>query len=144
ADTVWYHSTTTSPLQGGTFSAYELNEHRYSFFHVHADTLFEDSAWVITQGTSEIHYPSIPLCKASQQLGDTLRYFDRVAGVERMTTYRAHLSLRTAWMPWTELLVFEDRVLDFITYRIHRRDDLVREVARYVVGDGMYLVWPAE
>jgi hypothetical protein len=144
ADTVWHHSTTTSPLQGGTFSAYELNEHRYSFFHVHADTLFEDSAWVITQGTTEIHYPSIPLCKAGQQLGDTLRYFDRVAGVERMTTFRAHLSLRTAWMPWTELLVFEDRVLDFITYRIHRRKDLVREVARYVVGDGLYLVWPAD
>lgn len=144
ADTVWHHSTTTSPLQGGTFSAYELNEHRYSFFHVHADTLFEDSAWVISQGTTEIHYPSIPLCMTGQQLGDTLRYFDRVAGVERMTTYRAHLSLRTPWMPWTELLVFEDRVLDFITYRIHRREDLVREVARYVVGDGLYLVWPAE
>ena len=61
-----------------------------------------------------------------------------------MTTYRAHLSLRTAWMPWTELLVFEDRVLDIITYRIHRREDLVREVARYVVGDGLYLVWPAD
>lgn len=144
ADTVWHHSTTESPLQGGAFSAYELNEHRYSFFHVRADTVFEDSAWVLTQGTTEIHYPSIPLCKAGQQLGDTLRYFDRVAGVERMTTYRAHLSLRTPWMPWTDLLVFEDRVSDFITYRIHRRDDLVREVARYVVGDGLYLVWPAE
>jgi hypothetical protein len=144
ADTVWHHSTTESPLQGGPFSAYELNEHRYSFFHVRADTLFEDSAWVITQGTTEIHYPSIPLCKAGQQLGDTLRYFDRVAGVERMTTYRAHLSLRTPWMPWSDLLVFEDRVNDFITYRIHRRDDLVREVARYVVGDGLYMVWPDE
>lgn len=33
-----------------------------------------------------------------------------------MTTYRAHLSLRTAWMPWIEAVVFEDRVLDHITY----------------------------
>ena len=47
-------------------------------------------------------------------------------------------------MPWTELLVFEDRVLDIITYPIHRWNDLVREVARYVVGDGLYLVWPDE
>ena len=58
--------------------------------------------------------------------------------------HRAHLSLRTPRMPRTELLVFEGRVLDFITYRIHRREDLVREVARYVVGDGLYLVWPDE
>ena len=144
ADTVWHHSATVGRLQGGDFSAYELNEHRYSFFHVSADTLFEDSAWVITQSTTEVHYPSIPLCYNDQQLGDTIRYFDQKAGVERMTTYRAHLSLRTPWMPWTELLVFEDRVLDFITYRIHRREDLVREVARYVMGDGLYLVWPAD
>lgn len=143
ADTVWHHSATVRPAEGGPFSAYELNEHRYSFFHVHADTLFEDSAWVLTQGTTEVHYPSIPLCKNGQQLGDTLRYFDRVAGVGRMTTYRAHLSLRTPWMPWSDLLVFEDRVNDFITYRIHRSEDLVREVARYVAGDGLYLVWPA-
>ena len=47
-------------------------------------------------------------------------------------------------MPWTELLVFEDRVLDIITYPIHRWNDLVHEVARYVVGDGLYLVWPAD
>ena len=45
-------------------------------------------------------------------------------------------------MPWTELLVFEDRIGDHLTYRIHRREDLVREVARYVVGDGLYVNWP--
>ena len=144
ADTVWHHSTTESPLQGGAFSAYELNEHRYSFFHVRADTLFEDSAWVLTNGSTELHHAAVPLCWQGQQLGDTAWYTDHHAGVERMTTLRAHLSLRTPWMPWTDLLVFEDRVNDFITYRIHRRDDLVREVARYVVGDGVYMVWPAD
>lgn len=41
---MWHHSATVGPLQGDALSAYELNEHRYSFFHVSADTLFEDSA----------------------------------------------------------------------------------------------------
>jgi hypothetical protein len=39
-------------------------------------------------------------------------------------------------------VVFEDRILDQITYRIHRREDLVRELARYHVLDGLYLNWP--
>ena len=41
-----------------------------------------------------------------------------------------------------DLVVFEDRILDFTTYRIHRRDDLVREVARYKAMDGLYISWP--
>lgn len=142
-DTVWHHSESVPPSDGGLFSIFSMRNQRYTFYHLHGDTLVEDSAWAFVQGTTEIGYPPTPLCWHGQHLGDTLRYFDRMAGVERMTTYRAHLSLRTAWMPWTELLVFEDRVLDFITYRIHRPEDLVREVARYVVGDGLYLVWPA-
>ena len=90
----------------------------------------EDSAWAFIQGTTDIGHPAVPLCWQGQQLGDTLRYFDRMAGVERMTTYRAHLSLLTAWMAWTNAIVFEDRIGEYITYRIHRRDDLVRELAR--------------
>ena len=144
ADTVWYHSATVSPLEGGALSAYELNEHRYSFFNVVADTLFEDSAWVLTNGTTEIHDSRVPLCWQGQHIGDTARYFDHLAGVERMTTYRADLRMRTPWMPWTDLVVFEDRALNFIAYRIHRREDLVRELARYVAGDGVYMVWPAD
>ena len=81
---------------------------------------------MITQGTTEVHYPSIPLCKNDQQQGDTIRYFDHKAGVERMTTYRAHLSLRTPWMPWTELLVFEDRVFE----GVQRLEDLVQLICR--------------
>ena len=143
-DTVWHHSEHTLPSSGGAFSVFSMQNQRYTFYHLNADTLVEDSAWAFIQGTTEIGYPAGPLCWQGQQLGDTLWYFDQLAGLQRMTTYRAHLSLRTAWMPWSELLVFEDRVLDIITYRIHRREDLVREVARYVVGDGLYLMWPAD
>lgn len=143
-DTVWHHSEHVPPTAGGAFSIFTMRNQRYTFYHLNADTLVEDSAWACIQGTTEIGHPAVPLCWQGQQLGDTLWYFDQLAGLQRMTTYRAHLSLRTAWVPWTELLVFEDRIGDHITFRIHRRDDLVREVARYVVGDGLYLVWPAE
>lgn len=142
-DTVWHHSEHIPPSAGGAFSVFSMRNQRYTFYHLNADTLVEDSAWAFLQGTTEIGHPAVPLCWQAQHLGDTLWYFEQLAGLQRMTTYRAHLSLRTPWMPWTELLVFEDRVLDFIIYRIHRREDLVREVARYVVGDGLYLMWPS-
>jgi hypothetical protein len=102
----------------------------------------EDSAWLLTQGTTEIHYPAIPLCWQGQQVGDTLWYFDALAGLERMTTLRATLDLRLPWGSLADLLVFEDRILDHITYRIHRKEDLVRELARYPLGDGLYVSWP--
>ncbi len=144
ADTIWHHSATISPAQGGNFSAYELNEQRYSFFHLNADTLVEDSTWSLTQGTTEIHDPAIPMAWQGQQLGDTLWYFDRIAGAKRMTTLRATLDLKMPWGTVNDLLVFEDRVADYINYRIHRGRDLALELARYVVGDGLYVVWPAE
>ena len=138
-DTVWHHSDSLPPAAGGTFSVFSMRNQRYTFYHLNADTLVEDSAWAFMQGTTEVGYPAVPLCWQGQQLGDTLWYFDQLAGLHRMTTYRAHLSLRTAWMPWMDAVVFEDRILDHITYRIHRRQDLVREAARYVVGDGLYV-----
>ncbi len=141
-DTVWHHSESVPPSAGGPFSVFSMRNQRYTFYHLHADTLVEDSAWAFVQGTTEVGYPAVPLCWQGQQVGDTLWYFDQIAGMERMTTYRAHLSLRTAWLPWTEAVVFEDRIGDHITYRIHRRNDLVREIGRYTVGDGLYLGTP--
>lgn len=141
-DTVWHHSETIPPAQGGAFSVYDQAYQRYTFYHLHADTLVEDSAWVLSQNTTEIGYPAIPMCWHAQEVGDTLWYFDRLAGVDRMTSLRATLDLKTPWGTLTGLVVFEDRIQDFITYRIHRREDLVRELARYKPGDGLYAAWP--
>lgn len=143
-DTVWHHSDLVGPSSGGAFSVFSRRNQRYTFYHLNGDTLVEDSAWAYVQGTTEVGYPAVPLCWQGQQLGDTLRYFDQMAGIERMTTYRAHLSLRTAWLSSSDLLVFEDRILDHITYRIHSRNDLVRELGRYHVGDGLYLSLPLD
>ena len=69
ADTVWHHSETQPPAQGGAFSVYDRLSQRYSFFHVSADTLVEDSAWVLIQGTTEVGYPPVPLCWQGEQVG---------------------------------------------------------------------------
>ena len=121
ADTVWHNSADIPPQDGGPISAYERAEQRYSFFHLNGDTLVEDSAWVLAGGTTEVGYPVIPLCWQGQQLGDTLWYFDQAANMERFTCFRATLDLRTPWGELYDLAVFEDRILDHITYRIHRR-----------------------
>ena len=141
-DTVWHHSETISPAQGGAFSVYDQAYQRYTFYHLNADTSVEDSAWVISHGTPEVGAPPVPHCWQGQVLGDTLRYFDELALMDRITTLRATLDLKTPWGTLTGLVVFEDRILDFITYRIHRRHDLVRELASYKPGDGLYLAWP--
>lgn len=142
ADTVWHHSASRSPQQGGNFSVYEHYYLTYRFHHLRADTLVEDSAWVTSQGTTEVRHPSVPLCWQGQALGDSVVWHDLVSGVDRSTRYRATLDLRTPWGVLPGLVVFEDRILDQITYRIHRREDLVRELARYHVLDGLYLNWP--
>ncbi len=142
SDTVWHHSATISPAEGGSFSVYDQHYQRFGFFHLNADTLVEDSAWVISQGTTEIHTPATPLCWQGQIPGDGLQWHDPAAGVDRSTRFRATLNMVGPWGVMNDLLVFEDRIVDHITYRIHRKEDLVREVARYVVLDGLYVRWP--
>lgn len=142
SDTVWHHSASLAPKDGGNFSVYDQHYLTYRFYHASGDTLMEDSAWVISQGTTEINYPPVPVCWQGQTLGDSTAWYDQVSGVDRHTCFRATLDLRTPWGELNGLLVFEDRVLEHVTYRIHRPDDLVRELARYVVLDGLYVNWP--
>lgn len=142
ADTVWHHNASVSPAQGGAFSVYEIAEQCIAFHRLNGDTLVEDSTWVLTQGNTDIWFPPVPYCWQGQTLGDTLWYFDGNAGLRRFTTFRATLDLQLPWGRMEDLLVFEDRILDHIRYRIHRKEDLVRELARYHVQDGVYLRWP--
>ncbi len=142
AHTVWHHSAERTPAQGGAFSVYEVGKQCISFHRLNGDTLVEDSTWVLTQGYTDIWFPTIPYCWQGQALDDTLWYYDGNAGLRRFTTFRARLDLQLPWARVENLLVFEDRILDHIRYRIHRKEDLVRELARYHVQDGMYLRWP--
>lgn len=141
-DTVWHHDETKAPTQGGLFSVFSSLEHCYNFFHVQGDTLLQDSAWWVTQGTTQVEYAPSPLCWQGQVPGDSIRWNDPLSGVDRCTRFRGMLDLRTPWGRRDSLLVFEEHMLDFITFRIHRKEDLVREVARYKVQDGLYLRWP--
>lgn len=48
-DTVWHHSDSLPPAAGGTFSVFSMRNQRYTFYHLNADTLVEDSAWAFMQ-----------------------------------------------------------------------------------------------
>ena len=141
SDTVWQHSKTIAPKDGGPFSIYRQRDQRHSFYHLNGDTLLQDSAWALIEGTTEIYDPPSPLCWHGQALGDSLQWLDLTAITARTTKFKATLTLITPWGELNDLIVFEDRFLDYITYRIHRRDDPVREIGRYEVQDGLYLNW---